>query len=282
MKTTKRFRLLTVFLTVVMLVALSINVYAAQSNAVTKDGLTAQLFTDKNAYKSGESVKASVQVDNQTGREVFIFAQINAPESVKLAGDTAAFDGLVADGATWTTPGGSVTAGAVSAVGSTATGDNMQAGFWVIMTALMVLGLVAMFVYGKNKKTWLSVLLCMVMIGGLCAGIVPVQAADMNGDIQLSCTIQVDGKDEELSAKVSYVIYDEAEEAAADEAAPTEPSEDDDNSTDSSEGTGDDNTGSDDEQEVVVEGYQIVAVSAIGDDGNKPINTYDGDYDTRW
>ena len=52
---TKSFRLLTVLLAAVMLVAMSLNVFAAKSNAVTKDGLTAQLFTDKDSYKTGES-----------------------------------------------------------------------------------------------------------------------------------------------------------------------------------------------------------------------------------
>ena len=210
---TKLFRLLTVLFTAVMLVALSLNVMAAKSNAVTQDALTAQLFTDKDAYKAGESVKASVQVDNHTGREVFIFTQINVPESVKLAGDTTAFDARLQDGESWTTPGGvTLSAGDVAAAGATATGDNMQAGFYVILTALAVGGIMALLMYGKNRKTWLSVLLCLAMVGGMVVAAVPAQAADMNGDIQLSCAIQVDGKDTELSATVSYVIYDEAEE----------------------------------------------------------------------
>ena len=82
---TKRYRLLTVLLTVVMMFALSLNVMVAKSNAVTQDGLTAQLFTDKDSYKAGESVKTSVQVDNHSGREVFIFAQINVLEGAKLS-----------------------------------------------------------------------------------------------------------------------------------------------------------------------------------------------------
>lgn len=48
---TNCFRLLTVLLAAVMLVALSLNVHAAQSNAVTQEGLTAQVFTDKDSYK---------------------------------------------------------------------------------------------------------------------------------------------------------------------------------------------------------------------------------------
>ena len=200
----KRFRLLTVLLTAVMLVALSLNVMAAKGNAVTRDGLTAQLFTDKDSYKTGESVKASVQVGNHTGREVFVFAQINVPEGVRLASDSTAFDARLQNGETWITPGGVVSTGVTSATSSsTATGDNMQAGFWVILTLLAVCGIATLFVYGKNKTTWLSIMLCMAMVGGMVVAAIPVQAADMNGDIQLSCTIQVDGKDAEVSTTVS-------------------------------------------------------------------------------
>ena len=219
---TKRFRLLTVFLTVVMLLALSLNVYAAKSNAATRDGITAQLFTDKDAYKVGDKVNANVQVENNSGRNVFVFTNINLPEGVVLASGEAAQDALLQDGETWSTSGVILSASDVAA-GAAATGDNMQAGFWVIVTALAVGGFIALFVYGKNNKTWLSVLLCMAMVGGLVIAAVPAQAADMNGDIQLSCTIQVDGKEETLAATVSYVIYDETEEEADETvAAPTE------------------------------------------------------------
>ena len=238
---TKRFRLLTVLLTAVMLVALSLNVMAAKGNAVTQDGLTAQLFTDKDSYKAGESVKASVQVDNHTGKEVFIFTQINVPEGVTLASESAAFDVTLRDGESWTTPGGiTLSAGGVTTAGAAATGDNMQAGFYVILTALAVCGIMALLVYGKNRKTWLSILLCLAMVGGMVVAAVPVQAADMNGDIQLSCAIQVDGKDTELSATVSYVIYDEAEEAAEESTEvviPSEPSEESSDSSDVTDGS---------------------------------------------
>jgi len=222
---TKCFRLLTVLLTAVMLIAPSLNVMAAKSNAVTKDGLTAQLVTDKDSYKVGESVKASVQVDNRTGKEVFIFAQINVPEGVKLASESAAFDTRLQDGESWVTPGGILLSASDLAAMGTPTGDNMQAGFWIVLTVLAVCGIIALFVYGKNKKTWLSIMLCMAMVAGMAVAAVPAHAADMNGDIQLSCAIQMDGKDTEVSATVSYVIYDDAAEEADEPAATVVPTE---------------------------------------------------------
>ena len=209
----KRYQLLTVLLAAVMMVALSLNVMAAKSNAVTQDGLTAQLFTDKDSYKSGESVKASIQVDNNTGKEVFIFAQINVPEGIKLASESASFDVLLQDGESWITPGGVLLEPTSVAGSSTATGDGMQVGFWIMLTALAVCGILVLFAYGKNRTTWLSIMLCLAMIGGMVVAAVPAEAAGITGEIPLSCTIQVDDKAAEVSATVSYVIYEEAEEA---------------------------------------------------------------------
>ncbi|MBQ6875564.1 MAG: hypothetical protein IJN46_04915, partial [Lachnospiraceae bacterium] len=88
----KKSLLLTVILTIAMVAALSFSAYAAQSDAVSQDGLTAQLFTDKDAYEANESVAVTVRVDNQTGKEVSIVTTINVPESVKLANERAAYE----------------------------------------------------------------------------------------------------------------------------------------------------------------------------------------------
>ena len=130
---TKFFRLLTVVLTTVMMLALSLNVMAAKSNAVTKDGLTAQLFTDKDSYKAGESVKASVLVDNRTGKKVYVITQMTAPDGVMLENANVAFDAFLEAGESWEAVGGVVTSArnATTAGSFPATGDNMQAGFWV-------------------------------------------------------------------------------------------------------------------------------------------------------
>ena len=228
---TKRFRLLTVILAAVMMFALSMNVMAAKSNTVTKDGLTAQLFTDKDSYKAGESVKASVQVDNHTGKKVYVITQITAPDGVVLENANVAFDAFLENGESWKAVGGVVTSngnatGATATAGSTtATGDNMQAGFWVILTALAVCGLFALFVYGKNRTTWLSIMLCIAMVSGMVVAAVPAQAAGVEGSISLSCTIQVDGKDEVISATVSYMSYEEDVEDTDDTAEAATPSE---------------------------------------------------------
>ena len=211
---TKRFRLLTILLTAVMFVALSLNAYAAESDAVTQDGLTAQLFTDKDSYQTNEEVNATVRVDNHTGKEVFISTSLNVPEGVKLASGSTSYEAVLQNGETWTTAEG-ITLPASGAAGSAAaTGDDVQVGFWGVLTALAVLGIIALIVFGKNKKTWLSVLLCMAMVGGLVTAAVPVQAADISGSIEVNCIIQIDGEDAAVSATVSYVIYDDADEAA--------------------------------------------------------------------
>ena len=207
---TNRFRLLTVLLAAVMLVALSLNAYAAQGNAVTQDGLTAQDFTDKDSYQTNESVNVTVRVDNHTGKDVFIRTEVEVPEGVTLANESAVYDAVLQDGQTWTTSGGGASAEATGNVPTT--GDTAKAGVWIVLAAFAVGG-IALFVYGRNKKTWLSMLLCLAMVGGLVTTALPVQAADIFGSMEVSCTIQVDGKDAEVLATISYVIYDDEEEA---------------------------------------------------------------------
>ncbi len=209
----KRLQLMTALLTAVMMVALSLNVMAAKSNAVTKDGLTVQLFTDKDSYKSGESVKASIQVDNHTGTDILIYANIDVPKGVTLASESAAFDAILKNGERWITQGGVLFTPTSVSGSSIATGDSMLVGFWIVLTALAVCGILVLFVYGKNRTTWLSIMLCLAMIGGMVVAAVPAEAAGISGKIPLSCTIQVDGKEAEVSATVSYVFYEEIEEA---------------------------------------------------------------------
>ena len=98
MKNKKCFRFLTVVLSTVLLVMLSVNAYAASGNAITKDGITVQLFTDKASYTMNESVKATVQVENNTGKEVFVFANVKIPEGASLVSEKNAYDALLKEG----------------------------------------------------------------------------------------------------------------------------------------------------------------------------------------
>ena len=212
---TNRFRLLTVLLAAVMLVALGLNAYAAQGNAVTQDGLTAQVFTDKDSYQTNESVNVTVRVDNHTGKDVFIRTEVEVPAGVTLAAESASYDAVLQDGQTFTTSGGVASAETAGSV--PATGDNAHAGVWIILAVISAAGIIALFVYGKNKKTWLSVLLCLTMLGGLVTTAVPVEAADIHGSVEASCTIQVDGEDAEVSATITYVIYNDVDNEEAED-----------------------------------------------------------------
>ena len=216
MQKTKRFRLLTVLLAVVMMFALSIQAYAATSKPVTQDGLTATLVTDKDSYKTGESVNATVKIENNSGEQVFVFTDITVPSTVKLAG-ASAFDAVLANGQAWTSAAGVLSGTA----GTTATGDQLQAGLWTVVSVLAIGGVVALLVYGKNRKTWVSMMLCVVMIGGLMAAAVPAQAAAVSGSMNLSCAIQVDGKAAEVTAVVNYIVGYEADSVTT--TTPSEP-----------------------------------------------------------
>lgn len=242
----KKSLLLTVILAIVMTLALTFSAYAAQSDAVSKDGLTAQLFTDKDAYAANESVVVTVRVDNQIGKEVSIVTTINVPESAKLANESATYEAALKAGETWTTPeveseegtigsdaetedattGSDAETDSGAAGGDVETGDNMKAGLWIIMAVISVGTIIALLVVGKNRKTWITMILCLTMVGGLATATISSQAADVSDEIQLSCTISVDGKEETVSATVAYVIHIEesTEEATEPSTEATEPS----------------------------------------------------------
>ena len=208
MRKTKRFQLLTVLLAVVMMFALSIQAYAATSKPVTKDGITATLVTDKDSYSAGESLNATVKIENNTGKDIFIFTEITVPDGVKLAG-ASAFDAILENGASWT----SATGVLEGTAGVAATGDNEQAGLWSVVSILAICGAAALLVYGKNRKTWVSMMLCVVMMVGLMAAAVPAQAAGVSGSMSLACPIQIDGQAAEVTAVVNYIIGYEASSA---------------------------------------------------------------------
>jgi len=200
--------LLTVFLAVVLFLAMSIHIYAAQSNIVSKDGLTAQMFTDKDSYKINETIDVAVRVDNQTGQEVYILTNVKVPDNVKLAGN-AIQDAILQKGGSWDVSNMQMEEiENVKTGGSVATGDDTS-WVWIAPAIVAACCLVFMTVYGKKRKLWLPVLLCLAMLGGLVIPAIPVQAAGRSGEIELSCFIQVDGKQEEVSTTISYTIMED-------------------------------------------------------------------------
>ncbi len=208
-KTQKRFRLLTTLLAAILFAAFSINVYAAQSNIVTQDGITAQLFTDKNSYAAEEKISATVSIENKTGREVYMAVYLSVPEKLVLANESTVYEVLLQNGDSWINPDGDISfIGAQNLAGVPPTGDKTQVGLWITASVVAVIGIAALFIYGKNSKTWLSMLLCLVMLGGMVTAAIPVQAAT-GGNIELSCSVKVDGKDETVAATIVYHIYEE-------------------------------------------------------------------------
>ena len=225
MKNTKLLGLTTIPLLALMMFAMTLNVMAAQSNAVKENGLTVQMFTDKDSYKVGESIKVSLQVDNQTGSEVSISTEVNVPANATLASQSATFNATLQSGKNWSTPE-EVLLYVNSAKGnSPVTGDYTHVGIWIILLAAALGCIIALFVYGKKKSIWLSILLCVVMVSCLINFAIPVQAADTTGSIDLSCTIQIEGMNADVSATINYIIHDGEEDSTAPSEESSEPTE---------------------------------------------------------
>ena len=206
-------RLLTILVALVMLMATRITAMAISSSAVNQDGVTAQLFADKNAYKTGELVNAYVQVDNNTDKQVTVSVQINVPEGLELAGDDV-FEDVLEAGESWKTAEGVIiesedeSPSTTEDESSSASAGEASTIIYIIMAVLAVCSVIAVFLLSKKRKGTISVLLCLAMISGMVVTAAPVKAEDIKSDIPLSCAITVDGKEAELTASVSYVIHD--------------------------------------------------------------------------
>ena len=222
---TRYVRLVTLLLVIVMLLALSMNVMAARSDAVTQDGLTVQIFTDKDSYKHGESVKVTVQVDNHSGKKVSILTKINVPESTTLASQSATFKANLQENENWSTPGEVLFRVNSADTNTPATGDNAHVVLWSVLMALTLCCAIVLIVFCKKKAIWFSIILCVVMVGCLIHVAIPVQASDISGSVDVSCTIQVEGKNVDVSATVSYVIDSEQEDSTAPSEDTSEPTE---------------------------------------------------------
>lgn len=220
---TKRLHMLTILLTAVMFLALSLNVYAAKSNVVTQDGITAQLITDQDSYEKADSVQVTVKVDNLTGKEVVIKTTVNVPDGVTVVSGNAVAGGNLEDSDSFTAPAVLLSAKDLAAAfGTVDTGDGAKLGLWALVCVLAIGVLVALSAVKKNHKTGIAMLLCVAMIGGMAA---PALAADVSGEIELECTVDIEGTEAKVSAVVEYTMLEETEESTEGTTeAPTEES----------------------------------------------------------
>ena len=64
------FRIVTVCVAIIMLVAIGVNAADSVITLGSKDGIVAELVTDKASYEADETIRVNLAVTNNTGKRV--------------------------------------------------------------------------------------------------------------------------------------------------------------------------------------------------------------------
>ena len=242
MKTIKKFPtfLLAIILCVGMMV---IPAYAESS---TQDGLEVNLTTNKETYSQDEQIVATLTVTNTNEVAVSNVSLENViPEGYKLADGSEATKQVeslesgesVTLTVTYVTDsvnnnesepsnGNNTGSGDISGAGTgndsgnnssglntgntnsvIATGDNSNSIFWGLLLVMASAGIITILVLKKKKgKKFLSLFLCMTMVGSLATGISTKAYAEENNSshINIEHIIVVDGKELTTRGIVNY------------------------------------------------------------------------------
>ena len=184
-------RLLSIFLTIILMLSLAVSAVAASGTTVTKNGIEAYLTTDKDAYVTGDTIDAVVAVKNNSGTKAKISVAITVPQGLTLVGESN-YTVTVRNGKTHTS-------------NSPNTGDAAA----VIPAALLGIAafcaLIVLVVLCRPNRAVMSLLLVAAMVGGIGVLAVPAQAATDN-TIALACPIKLDGNDANVTATVEFKL----------------------------------------------------------------------------
>ncbi len=204
-------------LAVWMFVVMGTGVYAASGDRVQKDGVHAQLFTDKDSYRKDETVNASVSVENHTGRRIGLKIRMNDSEEIKIANGSQTYEVSLQDGETWNSSQETVSGGQVQTQEAEQK-DKAQTIVWIIAGVLILIAIAAACIFGRMKKSSAAMMLCLAMATGMLVIGTKAAAADISGSMDLSCAVQADSTEVTISAVVDYIIYEEeSTEEASDE-----------------------------------------------------------------
>jgi len=188
--------------------------------AKTQDGLSVELITDKDSYKTGEQVAVSVVAKNISEKVVSnVEVKIELPKGLRFMegySDVVKFDKLE--------PGQEIAKEVKSEVQkdestktdsgkSPGTGDTVSTAFFLLAAVSAVFAVI----YLKKKKRNAAGIFMGVMILSLAGLAVPaiVSAAVVNGDFTVEKTVKIDGKDSVIQAKVTYQYEGNAEDSTA-------------------------------------------------------------------
>ncbi len=197
----KFYRLITVAMVLALVVFTAIGVSAAKTTG-TQDGLYVVLTTDKAEYTAQELVNANVQIVNNAAAKADITAEFSLPECLQLSSGALSQSASIDVGGTWQSEGVLLEYVPVEEKEET----SLAWLWWTIGGAVVVAAAVFLFIYGKNLKSHVAILVLFATLLSFGAMAVPARAEAAGKSMDILTEITVDGKPVELKLTVSYTI----------------------------------------------------------------------------
>lgn len=204
------FRILTICMVVLMLIGIGVSAAEAVLTTESKDGIIAELTTDKSVYADGEPVRINLSVTNNTGKRVSVTAQVQTPNGFETAnGTTEAM--IIEAGQTEKMLEASMTVAIPEEVAQAQNKAMVWIWIAIVLAVLVIAAGVFLFIYGKNKRTYVSMLLCLIMLSSLILGVAPKAEASRNNTLfsssfVVSKTVTVVDAEVTVPVLVSYDV----------------------------------------------------------------------------
>ena len=204
------FRILTICMVVLMLIGIGVSAAEAVLTTESKDGIIAELTTDKSVYADGEPVRINLSVTNNTGKRVSVTAQVQTPSGFETAnGTTEAM--IIEAGQTEKMLEASMTVAIPEEVAQSQNKTMVWIWIAIVLAVLVIAAGVFLFIYGKNKRTYVSMLLCLIMVSSLILSVAPKAEASRNNTLfsssfVVSKTVTVVDAEVTVPVLVSYDV----------------------------------------------------------------------------
>ncbi len=201
----KFYRILTVALMLaLMLTFMVVSAAAINKTTAMQDGLYVAFTTDKSEYTAEETVKVNLQIVNNAASRAEVQTQITFPECIQVSS-------------------GAVSQSASLEVGSVWEADELVLRYepvakslawiwWVVAGVVVVAAGVFWFVYGKNLKSHVAILVLFATLLSFGAMAVPAEAATVTNSVSILSEVVIDGEPVELKATVVYTIEEVQQE----------------------------------------------------------------------
>lgn len=198
----KFYRILTVVLTLALLLTLTVvSVAAIDKTTGTQDGLYVVFTTDKDEYTAEETVKVNLQIVNNALAKAHVTTQVAFPEGVQVVSGTASQSASIEVGSTWD---------ASELVLDYEPVEKEEKSliwiWWVVAGVAVVAAGVFLFIYGKNLKSHVAIMVLFATLLSMVAMAVPAKAENIANTLEVLTEIKIGGEKVDLKAIVDYTI----------------------------------------------------------------------------